>query len=151
MSAIVSEKTKLKVEIEVSTDAVAGLLCSAFEGGSNYWLYRIDPVYGDGVTKADVTNGGKFVDAEDRSVPWEGVYVLPFVDGCGLKLTYDNPDHGGEEVAEQTINRQSLMDGLRSMAEKSPSHFGDVLSENCDADTGDVFLQHVLFGEVIFG
>lgn len=37
------------------------------------------------------------------------------------------------------------------MAEKDPRHFGDLVSENDDADTHDVFIQHVLFGEVIYG
>lgn len=37
------------------------------------------------------------------------------------------------------------------MAEKSPRHFADLLSEDDDATTHDVFIQHVLFGEVIYG
>lgn len=37
------------------------------------------------------------------------------------------------------------------MATESPRHFGDLLSENDDAATHDVFIQHVLFSEVIYG
>jgi hypothetical protein len=33
----------------------------------------------------------------------------------------------------------------------APRHFADVLNENDDAGTGDVFLQCCLFGEIIFG
>jgi hypothetical protein len=38
------------------------------------------------------------------------------------------------------------------MAEKSPQHFGDMLSEsNADSITADVFLQYVALGEIVYG
>lgn len=37
------------------------------------------------------------------------------------------------------------------MPVKYPRHWADVLAENDDATTGDVFLQCCLFGECIFG
>jgi len=37
------------------------------------------------------------------------------------------------------------------MHDDYPSHYGDAISENDDAGTGDVYLQCCLFGEVIYG
>jgi hypothetical protein len=37
------------------------------------------------------------------------------------------------------------------MADKYPRHIADILSENDDATTGDVFLQLCLFGDVVYG
>lgn len=37
------------------------------------------------------------------------------------------------------------------MAEKDPVHFDDLLGESDDAITHDVFMQHVIFGEIIYG
>jgi hypothetical protein len=41
--------------------------------------------------------------------------------------------------------------GLEIMATKYARHFADLVSENDDADTHDVFLQCALFGEVVYG
>jgi len=37
------------------------------------------------------------------------------------------------------------------MAEKYPRHFHNFLEENDDAETGDVFIQCCLFGEIVYG
>jgi hypothetical protein len=49
------------------------------------------------------------------------------------------------------LDRVAILEGLRIMAEKEPRHFADFMTENDDADTGDVFLQCCLYGEVIYG
>jgi hypothetical protein len=41
--------------------------------------------------------------------------------------------------------------GLQVMAEKYPVHFNNFDSDNFDAETGDVFLQCSLFGEIVYG
>jgi hypothetical protein len=37
------------------------------------------------------------------------------------------------------------------MAREAPQHFADFLNENDDADTGDVFVQCCLLGEIRYG
>lgn len=37
------------------------------------------------------------------------------------------------------------------MQEKYPQHWADIINESDDANTADVFLQCVVFGEVIYG
>lgn len=41
--------------------------------------------------------------------------------------------------------------GLQVMAEKYPRHFGNLISDNDDAETGDVLLQCSVLGEIVYG
>ena len=50
-----------------------------------------------------------------------------------------------------TLNLAKIKKGLTVMAKKFPEHFGDFHSGNYDMNTGDVFLQCCLFGDVIYG
>lgn len=116
------------VKKELSAKRVSGLLCTAFEGGSNYW-YLIE----------DFEN--------PDNVPVEFRHVeLPFVGGAVLVSV---PDDGDGKVYR--LDRAAVERGLAVMAEKYPRHLLDFIEENDDADTGDVFLQCALFGEVIYG
>jgi hypothetical protein len=49
------------------------------------------------------------------------------------------------------VNLEAIKVGLALMADKYPEHWGNFMSENDDAETGDVFFQLVCFGEVIYG
>ena len=57
--------------------------------------------------------------------------------------------HHGE--TEFPLNFTTMKQGIQIMADKYPEHFANVINENDDAETGDVFLQCCLFGEVVFG
>ena len=50
-----------------------------------------------------------------------------------------------------TLNEEKIQEALDLMAEKYPRHYKDFVDENEDADTGDVFIQLFVFGEVIYG
>jgi hypothetical protein len=51
------------------------------------------------------------------------------------------------------LDRAAIERGKELLAtdERYSHHYADVLNENDDADTGDVFLQLCLFGEVVYG
>lgn len=67
-------------------------------------------------------------------------------------LTYDDPNEPeGTFGASVTIGLTALTNGLNIMATKAPSHFADLIKENDDAITHDVFMQMVVFGEIIYG
>jgi len=115
----------------------ADLLCGAFEGGSNYW-YLID----------------SYVKPEVEAKPWGDEYTpsyifLPFSEG-GAIVIVDMEDEDGEKF---TLDRAAIERGKELLA-TDPNyshHYADVLQENDDADTSDVFLQLCLFGEVVYG
>jgi hypothetical protein len=108
---------------------MSDLLCSAFEGGSNYW-YMIEKFeYPEGKTRSDF----QFPHLE-----------VPFKGGA-LKITADG------EKKVYTLDRRALDKGWKLMISDQPRHYADAVTGGGDATTGDVFLQLCLFGKVIFG
>jgi len=51
-------------ETEISIERVRGLLCGAFEGGSNYWCKIEEYTYPPGLIAKDYHDGGKGQDGE---------------------------------------------------------------------------------------
>ena len=49
------------------------------------------------------------------------------------------------------IGLEQTKKGLAIMADKYPKHMNDMINENFDAITGDVLLQCIVFGDVIYG
>lgn len=128
--------------VEVSESRVRDLIVSAFEGGSNYWVGKIDQKYPNNLSLKDFRTGGKF------SIPgdyYPGYILVPFQDGCSLEITPD------DETKSYTLNAASMRRGLEMMVTKAHSHWVDFLNEDDDATTADVFLQLCLFGEIVYG
>lgn len=127
---------KFKVTREINIEDVSSLLCSALEGGSSYW-YEI----------------AEFIEPptlDYRTDPQTVSRHLDYPLSTGGALIIDDVE-GDKEYSGKRLDRESIARGLQVMAEKEPQHFADLLAENADATTGDVFLQCCLFGEVIFG
>ena len=122
-------KTKMPALSE-HDQRLSDLLCSAMEGGSNYWYMIEKYVYPEGKTDDDF----EFPHIE-----------LPFYGGS-IKITADG------EKKVYTLNRKALDRGWQLMIKKAPQHYADAMSESkADAITGDVYLQLCLFGKIIFG
>lgn len=120
------------VKWEIITNAIIG----AIEGGSGYWCVE----YAYGHTPA--------FDNPDK----HPAYACEdfWVKGGIVNFKYENYEDG-PEIGVKHLSCNTLAWGLGIMADKYPNHFGDLLSENDDADTHDVLLQCALFGETIFG
>ena len=121
-----------------------GLLVSAFEGGSNYWYTIVDHEFPQGVTYDDFREGGRFANPDDY---WHPETLIPFHPGCATLIAADGLDEG----KQFRLDHERLVRGWDLMKEKYPRHFADVIAENDDAITADVYLQCCLFGELIFG
>lgn len=134
------EAIKLTIEKEISLQSIADLLCTAFEGGSNYWYKIVGKIKPEAL--------------EFRTDPKHIYWYLdyPLNKGGELTITARN-EEDFEDFQDKTykLNLESIEGGLRVMQEKYPSHFRDFMDDNADSITGDVFLQCCLFGEVIFG
>lgn len=133
------------VHVDVPHERIRDLLCCALEGGSNYWYYDLYPYFRDGVTAKDINPGGE-LRTPDMGDDWGLYYTAPFVQGCGICLR-DGEDSG----KVHKIGFEKLLRGLRDMARECPRHWGDFLSDNEDATTGDVFLQCCIFGKIMYG
>lgn len=131
------------INLDIPQNKIQSLLCSALEGGSNYWyvIERFD--FAPELSETDFAPGGTYYDDDFQS----SAYTVPFVEGCAMVITSTEED----EREEYRLDRESIKKGLELMANTQPIHFGDFLAENDDADTADVFLQLCLFGDVIYG
>lgn len=125
---------RIAITAAVDWSKITNAIVGAFEGGSTYWLREYDYTY------------------RPEGVEGNPLYVEDqfWAKGGKMNLSYDDPDDQ-ENRASKEVSMIEIKQGLRTMAEKDPRHFGDLVSENDDADTHDVFIQHVLFGEVIYG
>lgn len=156
-----SEKRKLPVEalqsllpfaevqivVSISERQVRDLMCSAWEGGSNYWCgYKTT----EGLTPEKIDAYRMQLTREGENDLTIYKWMHPFLDGVTLVMT-DACGEGADLEQPWELNREKLLIGLQTMATKYPQHFNSLVGENDDAETGDVFLQCCLFGEIVFG
>lgn len=114
------------------------LLCCAFEGGSNYWYCIEREVFPKGVDRGSV----------------EYPHIdLPFMRGARLEISADGGLHANPDRKDGlwVLNLTAVERGWKLLREKGAHHYDNAITEDFDAETGDVFLQLCLFGEVIFG
>ena len=129
---------QVEVTHKFTTEQIDDLLTCAFEGGSNYW-YCIKRV----VEPTEITY--------KTSVFEDGIsYLTPVLNPGGALVIIDKIDDY-ETAKEYFLNLETIQKGLDLMAKEYPYHMKNFIEENEDAETGDVFLQLCLFGEIVFG
>lgn len=125
----------MNITVPVNERRVADLLCCAFEGGSGYWLKII------GYRKPSVV-----------AKPWGNDYTPDYISyplsDDGAVVLWDQEEGG---VKRLRLDRAAIERGMALFSEKAPRHFGDWLAENDDAETGDVFIQLCLLGDIVYG
>lgn len=112
------------------------MLTGALEGGSNYW-YEIKET----------------ADAIIRETTPE-MQGRPFVDRMFMCIKQGRAiqvhDCENDELLGE-VTMQAIEEGERLMQEKHPEHFADILSEDDDATTADVWFQMVVLKELVYG
>jgi hypothetical protein len=98
---------------------------------------------------------GLFENCECREDKW----AEALLHGKGV-VVYDLYDEDAEdfdgdgefpESAKHHITIVEVQKGLELMRDKYPRHYADLVEEEDDAITGDVWLQLAVFGELIYG
>jgi hypothetical protein len=129
-----SVEKNLAGAIPVTTLLTQQRICDMFvgacEGGSTYWCEEI--------------NLTKSVKPKLRGVIWWGSENI-YQPGIEMELKVD------DEEDTRKLTWDSIVHGARKMAVEQPRHFSDILTENDDATTADVFLQYCTFGEIVYG
>lgn len=134
------------VKREIPRKRVQDLLVGLFENNYSPWLLAIQGRnFAPGLTLRDFKKGGKMTDPEDY---YTSSQIIPVTEGCGLVLRVDNPN--GESSILFTLDIAAIQKGLQIMADQYPRHFQDILDENDDANTSDIFGQCICYGEEIF-
>lgn len=120
-------KFEVNSTVEVTKQQLQDLLVCAFEGGSNYWYEELEPL-------KETNKGGHTSD---------NFYNDLYEHGFSLR----DKETGNKHV----IPPRCFRDALVLMHNKHRSHFNDIAQESTDAETGDVFLQLLIHGDVIYG
>lgn len=128
----------MHINVEVTDEQIADMLCSALEGGSNY-RYQIVAQQAPVIYRYQ-TSKERVYSHIDYPINPGGSLTISSIKGDELR-----------GAKQWKLTRIELREGLRVMAAKAPRHFADMLLGNGDAITGDVFLQCCLFGEVVYG
>ena len=101
--------------------------------------------------KSDAENG-LFDDCECREDKW----AKALMQGKGV-VVYDCYALDEAETEEEkndarhTITMDNVLKGLELMRDEHPRHYADLMEEDDDLTTGDVWLQLAVFGELIYG
>lgn len=130
---------KFMIKHELTAEQISDVLCSAFEGGSNYW-YHID--------EQIKPSEWQFDSDPQRSPHLHWLHDYPLNPNGALLISDTTEDN---EHGVMTLDGEAIQRGLDVLAEKYHHHVTDIVQENADADTGDALLQCCLFGDIIYG
>lgn len=130
-------KDSVSIETKVRWESITNAITGGLEGGASYWLRSCE------YSRAPSESG-------KLQRPWYAETDF-WTEGGKMKLSYDNPEDEEGHTATKEVGAEEIRNGLTSMADNDPLHFADLINENDDAITHDVFLQHVLRGEVVYG
>jgi hypothetical protein len=132
------------VEQTVDYDKVANAFVGLIEGGYSPWLhsFTIAPDDLSQTLRRALQLGDKIWYAEGSF--WH--------DGGSACVKFDHPDDDeGTGNGEMQIGKCEIILGLRRMAMFAPRHFADLVNENDDAITHDVFGQFCILGAIVYG
>lgn len=112
------------------------MLTGALEGGSNYW-YEIKET-ADAIIRECTP--------EMKGQPFVDRMFMCIKQGRAIQVhDCENDELLGE------ITLQSIEEGERLMQEKHPEHWANIINENDDAETADVWFQMVVLKELVYG
>lgn len=120
---------------QISKQLISDLICCALEGGSNYW-YVIDKAKSKAPPNPDINTGFWHLD-------W------PLCEGGEIYII------ARDHKAIRHLNLEAISIGLELMKEEfTKTHWKNFIEDDSvamDAETGDVFLQLCVLGELVFG
>lgn len=134
-------RNDVTVQLRQPISRLVDMLCSAFEGGSNYW-YMIEECHEPSRFDRRCFQDEIMKHLDYPSNPNGYLILTAQCDG-------EPYEHNGQ--SKFRLDLPAMKRGLQVMAEKYPHHYRDFAAENDDAETGDVYLQCCLFGEAVFG
>lgn len=135
----VSSTKSVTLTIPLTLEQISDVLCSALEGGSNYWYvieeYVTPPTW-------EFESEPKCGDGHH----WPQDFPL---NPGGALIISDKDDF--EQGSITRLDLEAIQKGLAILGEKYPHILSNILAENADADDGDALLQCSLFGDIIYG
>lgn len=112
-------------ESEDKNETMSLLICDCIETGICYWNTRWPDINDDS-------------DLYYSEMVWEEVKA-------GKTLTFGDMDNTGD------FNLKSISRALETLKKTDKEMYEDIITENWDSESCDVFFQIAIFGEVVFG
>jgi hypothetical protein len=134
-----SENVIIRVPIELDDEFFDDIICTMFEGGSNYWLGKIQVIHPDGEKPSGMPASEWIASAVNKDGM---IKILP-----------------QEDTVTVILDKKRLVDGLEKWITRHPSSVSlineneknSIDAGNIDADDADAILQYAVFGELVFG
>lgn len=121
---------EIPTTIRVPGQRIADLATTGIEGGYSPWLKSLVAINWTGEDPWYAS--GDF---------WDGFFQV--------RATFDGPDDDeGSFASTKIVGPEDLQ---RAFVQLPANYLKDFLDENEDAETGDVFLQLLILGEVVYG
>lgn len=108
--------------VELSAEDMENIVCTAFEGGINYWCSSAD---------------GMHIQTENYC-PEGWAYSIHVID-----------ELADDDTRPATLDAEALQKGITICLEKYPWHVD--LSGDFDAENADSIVQCAVFGDIIYG
>jgi hypothetical protein len=128
----------ITINQEIKREVLEDIFVTALEGGSNYWYYLSD--------EATKLIRNAVPKSED---PYLSTAILKAIEK-GVDVPINDAEHEDEVIG--TISLKTMQERLQKLSRSANS---DALmahiKEEGDAETADVVLQYLAFGEIVFG
>jgi len=128
----------IEVNLKISTEVLEDIFVTALEGGSNYWYFLSE----DAVKKIREA----VPKSED---PYLSTSILKAI-LKGVEVPINDAEDEDEVIGE--ISLKTMLARLQKLADsKNNSALINHIDGNGDADTADIVLQYLAFGEIVYG
>jgi len=150
----------VSMEFRVPRKMLADILSTAFEGGSNYWLYGAYLTNKEDLRDAELINPIHISDY----ILYEGILRLELQEDCSY--ISENPaihqyqlnDEGTKyklDIVQMMVGYDKWVNMVCKRQDKSCATYGwdvpPITMDSIDAGDADCILQYALFGELVFG
>ena len=128
----------VEVTLKISTEVLEDIFVTALEGGSNYWYFLSE----DAVKKIREA----VPKSED---PYLSTSILKAI-LKGVDVPINDAEDEDEVIGE--ISLKTMLARLQKLADsRNNSALISHIDGNGDADTADIILQYLAFGEIVYG
>ena len=136
----------MKARQVITDQMIEDLLVTALEGGSNYWYYLPD------TRMVDESNIEDPLSIRIHKVVLDGKEV-PVTDAETMEFENEEGDEYDEPKGDLLgmISKANYERAEELLLDQYPYRLGQILSEDWDAETADVWFQLVVMGEVVYG
>jgi len=110
----------MEIKINIKDEDIQNLFDSVIGGAYSGWIKTFDA-------------------EQDEKGNWKG------------SIQFDREkDQEGTFKGRKQITNASVQKALQAMIKEFPAHFADLLTDNTDAVTADVFMQSLVFGREVY-